>query len=107
MTQRTHPLWGRTLEARGFRCVKGLLLLVVLLPDGSGGVIPAAATDLLGEELGVEPGVATVLTAEGVRRLRVFLETKSRGSEGRGTRRRAARTPHSRQRDVEVEPCER
>lgn len=65
--------------------------------------------DLLGEELGAEPGVATVLAVEGVRCLRVLLEATSRGSEGRGTRRRAglARTPHSRQRVVEVEPCER
>ena len=89
VTQRAHPLWGRTLEARGFRRVKGQLLLAVLLPDGSGGMLSAAATDLLGEELGAEPGVATVLTVEGVRRLRVLLEAKSRGSEGRGTRRRA------------------
>ena len=89
VTQRTHPLWGRTLEARRFMRVKGQLLLAVLLPDGSGGVIPAAATDLLAEELRAEPGAATVLTAEGVRRLRVLVEAKSRGSEGRGTRRRA------------------
>ena len=90
VTQRTHPLCGRTLEARGFRRSGGQLLLAVLLPDGSGGMIPAAATDLLAEELRVEPGLATVLTAEGVRRLRVLLEAKSRGPESRGTRRRAA-----------------
>ena len=89
MTQRAHPLCGRALDARGFRRVNGELMLVVLLPDGSGGMIPAAATDLLAEELPAERGRATVLTAEGVRRLRVLLEAKSRGSESRGTRRRA------------------
>ena len=90
VTQRAHPLCGRTLEARGFRRSEGQLLLAVLLPDGSGGMIPAAATDLFAEELRAEPGLATVLTAEGVRRLRVLLEAKSRGPESRGTRRRAA-----------------
>jgi hypothetical protein len=90
VTQRTHPLCGRALEARGFRRVEGQLMLAVLLPDGSGGMIPAAATDLLAEELAADPGGATVLTADGVRRLRVLLEAKSRGPEGRGTRRRAA-----------------
>jgi hypothetical protein len=90
VTQRTHPLCGRTLEARGFRRVKGELFLAVLLPDGSGGMIPAAATDLLAEELRAARGVETVLTAEGVRRLRLLLEAKSRGPESRGTRRRAA-----------------
>jgi len=90
VTQRTHPLCGRTLEARSFRRSGGQLWLTVLLPDGSGGMIPAAATDLLAEELRAGPGLATVFTPEGVRRLRVLLEAKSRGPEGRGTRRRAA-----------------
>jgi hypothetical protein len=89
VTQRTHPLCGRSLEARGFRRVDGQLMLAVLLPDGSGCMIPAAATDLLAEELAAERGRATVLTADGVRRLRVLLAAMSRGSESRGTRRRA------------------
>jgi hypothetical protein len=86
---RAHPLCGSLVEARGFRHLRGELMLAVVLPDGSAGTIPAAATDVLGEgEL--ELGPATVLTAGGVRRLRVLLEAKSRGSGSRGTRRRAA-----------------
>jgi hypothetical protein len=90
--------------ARSFRRVKGELMLAVVLPDGSSGTVPARATDVFGEEsvesqlraagdvsqtAGGEPSVA-VLTAEGVRRLRALLAVRSRGSESRGTRRRAA-----------------
>lgn len=85
-----HPLYGRVLEARSFRRLRGVLMLAVVLPDGSAGTIPAAATDVLGEQPPPEPGPGTVLTAEGARRLRALLEAKSRGSANRGTRRRAA-----------------
>ena len=65
-------------------------MLAVVLPDGSAGTIPAAATDVFGEQ-SLEPGLRTVLSAAGVRRLRALLEAKSRGSRrSRGTRRRAA-----------------
>ena len=108
--------------ARSFRRLKSELMLAVVLPDGSTGTVPSGATDVFGEEsvesqlravgdvsrdvsqtAGGEPSVA-VLTAEGVRRLRALLAVRSRGSESRGTRRRAAEAllPHSRQRDVEV-----
>jgi hypothetical protein len=70
--------------------LKGELLLAVVLPDGSAGTVPAAATDVFGEQLQGVSGPATVLTAEGLRRFRALLEAKSRGPEGRGTRRRAA-----------------
>ena len=69
-------------------------MLAVVLPDGSAGTIAAAATSVLGEEprSGPEsgPGPGTVLTVDGVRRLRALLAAKSRGPEDRGTRRRAA-----------------
>ena len=65
-------------------------MLAVVLPDGSAGTIPAAATDVFGEQREAETGPGAVLSAEGVRRLRAMLEAKSRGSESRGTRRRAA-----------------
>ena len=69
-------------------------MLAVVLPDGSAGTIAAAATSVLGEEprSGPEPGSGpgTVLTVDGVRRLRALLGAKSRGPEDRGTRRRAA-----------------
>ena len=68
VTSATHPLFGRLLAASGFCRRGGLLLLVVGLPDGSPGTIPAIATDVLGGS----PVVAgsTVLTVEGLRRVR-------------------------------------
>ena len=90
MTSRAHPLSGHRLEARSFRRLKGELMLAVVLPDGSAGTVPAVATDVFGEQPQNDSGPATVLSAEGVRRLRALLEAKSRGSANRGTRRRAA-----------------
>lgn len=102
MTAASHPLRGGVLLARGFRRLKGELMLDVVLPDGSAGTVPARATDVFGAQSGVshvgdvsqttdgEPSVA-VLTVEGVRRLRALLVVGSRGSgRSRGTRRRAA-----------------
>jgi len=62
-----HPLFGRLLPASGFQHRGGVLLLVVTLPDGSPGTVPAAATDVLGSAP-AEPGTTT-LTVEGIRRL--------------------------------------
>jgi hypothetical protein len=87
---RSHPLHGRRLEARGFRRLKGELMLAVVLPDGSAGTVAAAATDVFGKQREAEMGLGTVLSGEGLRRLRAMLEAKSRGSKSRGTRRRAA-----------------
>ncbi len=44
-----------------------MLFLIVVLPDGSPGTIPAAATDVLGDEPTV--ALATVLSVEGIRLL--------------------------------------
>jgi hypothetical protein len=67
-----HPLFGRVLEATGFKRWDGSLLLVVVLPDGSPGTIPAEATDVLGST--AEPAVVAVLSVEGVRQLRALVE---------------------------------
>jgi hypothetical protein len=64
----THPLSGRLVAARSFKRLNGELLLVIELPDGSPGTIPAGATDVLGwAEAGGPP---VVLDAGGWRRLR-------------------------------------
>ena len=64
----THPLSGRLVAARSFKRLNGELLLVIELPDGSPGTIPAVATDVLGPaEAG---GPLVVLDAGGWRRLR-------------------------------------
>jgi hypothetical protein len=70
VVSRTHPLSGRLVAARSFKRLNGALLLVIELPDGSPGTIPADATDVLGA---VEPaGPGTVLDAAGWRRLRAL-----------------------------------
>jgi hypothetical protein len=85
----THPLFGRTLEAHGFRRLGGELRLAVTLPDGSSGLIAASATDLCPDEVEGGQTVPTVLSPEGFRRLRALIEAKSRRSKNRGTRRRS------------------
>lgn len=87
MTSSVHPLFGRLLAASGFRRQGGVLFLVVLLPDGSPGTIPVAATDMLGEE--PAGGVVTVLSVEGIRELRALagsLRQARRSSAGARTR---------------------
>jgi hypothetical protein len=68
VTSVTHPLAGRLVAARSFKRLNGELLLVIELPDGSPGTIPAGATDVLGSAEAGGPPV--VLDAGGWRRLR-------------------------------------
>jgi hypothetical protein len=80
-------LFGRLLEASSFRRRNGVLLLVVRLSDGSPGTVSADATDVFGEA-SPEPAGGTVLSAEGVRRLRLLVDAsmpKSRRRRGRGS----------------------
>jgi hypothetical protein len=65
----THPLFGRVVSASGFKRWRGELLLVVVLPDGSPGTVPADATDVFGAG-GGPADAGTVLSVEGFRRLR-------------------------------------
>ena len=70
MTGELHPLLGLRLRASSFSRKGSEWLLVVDLPDGSPGMISAAATDIFGDQPArVSP--RTVLTVEGVRELRV------------------------------------
>jgi hypothetical protein len=89
VTSRAHPLSGRLVAARSFKRLNGVLLLVIELPDGSPGTIPAAATDVLGP---VEAdGPVAVLDAAGWRRLRelaVVLTSRDKAA-GRVARARA------------------
>jgi hypothetical protein len=81
VTSAVHPLFGRVLEATGFKRWDGALLLVVVLPDGSPGTIPAEATDVLGAP--AEPGLVSVLSVEGVRQLRTLLDVLGRPRRSR------------------------
>jgi hypothetical protein len=70
VTSAAHPLSGRRVAARSFKRLNGVLLLVIELPDGSPGTIPAAATDVLGPARADGPVV--VLDAAGWRRLQAL-----------------------------------
>lgn len=76
MIAATHPLFGSLLEAVSFKRLSRVLYLVVGLPDGSPGTIPAAATNVYGEAAAAEESV-TVLTVEGVRRLQLVVSALS------------------------------
>ena len=65
-----HPLFGERLRALSFRRRQGVLRLVVVLPDGTPGMVAADATDVFGDAGTVVAGLATTLSVEGVRRLR-------------------------------------
>jgi hypothetical protein len=83
----THPLAGRLVTARSFKRLNGELLLVIELPDGSPGTIPAGATDVLGVCRGRWP-------AGGAGRGRVAPPTgEQRLAVGGGNTRAPARRP--------------
>jgi hypothetical protein len=71
VTAGTHPLYGQVLEAVSFIHLRGVLHLVVRLPDSSPGTIPASATGVFGEHAAAGP--AAVLDADGLRRLRALV----------------------------------
>jgi len=82
VTAGTHPLNGCTLDAVSFIHLRGVLHLVVRLPDSSPGTIPASATGIFGERAAEGPG--TVLDTDGLRRLRALtLALGGRGGTGR------------------------
>ena len=83
MVAETHPLFGRLLQALSFKRLNGIWHLVVELPDGSPGTIPADATDVFGAVVAQRD--ATVLSVEGVRQLQRLVTTL----QGDGGRRRA------------------
>ncbi len=66
-----HPLFGRLLSAKGFKRRSGVLFLIVILPDGSPGTIPAEVTNIFGET--VPELTATVLSVEGIQRLQTLV----------------------------------
>jgi hypothetical protein len=70
VTDYAHPLYGEELRALSFRRRQGVLRLVVVLPDGTPGMVAADSTDVFGSDAAVVAGSATTLSVEGVRRLR-------------------------------------
>ncbi|MGH3125849.1 MAG: hypothetical protein ACRDND_33145 [Streptosporangiaceae bacterium] len=70
------------LDAVSFIHQRGVLHLVVRLPDSSPGTIPASATDVFGERAAAGPAV--VLDADGLRRLRGLVVALLAASPDRG-----------------------
>ena len=82
MTAATHPLFGELLEASGFKRWRGVLLLVVVLPDGSPGTIRADATDVFATNPAESTGF--VLDGEGLQALYVLVAGLQRCQRPRG-----------------------
>lgn len=68
-------MYGERLAAISFRRKRNELLLVVVLLDGTPGMIPAAATDVFGVPVALE-WAPTALSVDGVRRLRMLIEAQ-------------------------------
>ena len=84
VTASTHPLFGELLAASGFKRWNGVLLLVVVLPDGSPGTIRADATEVFASEP-VEPS-RMVLDGDGIQGLRALVVAlaRPRSAAGKG-----------------------
>lgn len=81
-----HPLFGQLLHASAFKRWKGVLHLVVRLPDGSPGTISAAATSVWDEP--EQAGAPVVFDLDGLRVLRRRVEELSAARGERGVRAR-------------------
>jgi len=66
----SHPLFRERLRALSFRRRQGVLRLVVVLPDGTPGMVAVDATDVFGDAATCVSPLATILSVDGVRRLR-------------------------------------
>ena len=63
-------MFRERLRALSFRRRQGVLRLVVVLSDGTPGMVAADATDVFGDAGTLVSRVATILSVDGVRRLR-------------------------------------
>lgn len=85
VTSMTHPLSGRLLAASGFTRRGGVVFLLVTLPDGSPGTLPADATGIL-NGASQRPGTA-VLSADGLLRLHELVTALTPAAQSRSRRR--------------------
>ena len=72
VTWADHQLYGTELPVHGWHRIQGEIHLLVTLPDGSRGYLPASATALFDAQEADRP--ALILTADGVRQLRQLVE---------------------------------
>ena len=89
VTWTDHQLHGTELPVHGWHRIQGQIQLVVTLPDGSRGCLPASATALFGAQEADQPAI--ILTGDGVRQLRQLVEA----FQARSRRRRRATAPQS------------
>jgi hypothetical protein len=82
VTAPAHPLFGERLAVEGRRMVGGVPCLIVRLPDGTPGTIEVQATSA---QPAVNGAAGTLLSADGVRRLRRLLAARAPGGVGSGT----------------------
>jgi hypothetical protein len=64
-----HPLYGKELKVFGQMQRKGICYLVLVLPDNSRTLIPAAWTNATMEQEETKPGLSTLSTAASYRDL--------------------------------------
>jgi hypothetical protein len=83
VTAAHHPLCGARLVVEGHRKVGGVPCLIVRLPDGTPGTVELSATSAGVADADTQAG--TLLSLEGVRRLRRLLEPRAAGGVGSGT----------------------
>jgi len=83
VTAAHHPLVGVRLAVQGRRRVRGVPCLIVRLPDGTPGTVEVSATSAGSVDGGGPEG--TLLSIEGVRRLRRLLAPRPPGADGSGT----------------------
>jgi hypothetical protein len=84
VTAAHHPLCGARLAVEGRRRVRGVLCLIVRLPDGTPAAIELEATSA-GAAASKPAALAALLSVEGVRRLRGLLAPRASGADGSGT----------------------
>jgi hypothetical protein len=82
VTAPAHPLFEELLAVEGRRRVGGVPCLIVRLPDGTPGTIEVEATSA---QPAVSGAAGTLLSADGVRRLRRLLSPGASGGDGNGT----------------------
>jgi hypothetical protein len=83
VTALAHPLCGVRLVIEGRRRVRGVPCLIVRLPDGTPGTVAVSATSASGAD--GEAPAGTLLSIDGVRRLRRMLSVRAAGGDGSGT----------------------
>jgi hypothetical protein len=89
VVDQAHPLCGERLRALSFRRGRGDLRLVVVLPDGTPGMVTASATDVFGVAGRAPSRPATTLSVDGVRRLRSRVESGGAAASPRAGRAKA------------------